>query len=145
MAAPLTNAKVGTGRSMIAAYAAWPARATCSACARSRSIGTPVRSAPTAKMNGLPVMATAWISPASARVRSVSTVACSPAMVAGPKVLGLVWSNPLSRVSRAIVPAPPGRATSWTGVCVTTSSGSAAARVRASVAVFSVIAQRSLP
>jgi hypothetical protein len=40
---------------------------------------------------------------------------------ASPKVFGLVWSKPLSRVIRAIVPAPPGRVTSWTRALVTTS------------------------
>ena len=43
-------------------------------------------------------------------------------MVCGPKVLGLVWSNPLSSVTSASVPASPGSATSRTGVWVTTSS-----------------------
>ncbi len=57
MAAPLTNAKVGTGRSAKAAYAAWPARAISSAWSRDPMNGTPVRSAPTAKTNGLPVTA----------------------------------------------------------------------------------------
>ena len=38
MAAPLTKAKVGTGRSMIAANAAWPARAMARACSRSRHV-----------------------------------------------------------------------------------------------------------
>src|SRR6478672_9695739 len=57
MAAPLTNANVGTGRSEKAAYAAWPARAISSAWSREPMYGTPVRSAPTAKMNGFPVTA----------------------------------------------------------------------------------------
>ncbi|OPZ51813.1 MAG: hypothetical protein BWY91_02576 [bacterium ADurb.BinA028] len=105
MAAPLMNAKVGTGRSMRVAYAACPARAIASACSRWVTLGTPERSAPTAKMNGLPVRPTAWISPASARARKPSKQACNPAMLAGPKVLGLVWSKPLSRVTSAIVPA----------------------------------------
>jgi len=121
MAAPLTKAKVGTGRSMIEAKARWPACAISSAWSRAVTWPTPVRSAPTAKMNGLPVMPTAWISPASARRASSSTTACRPAIVCGPKVFGLVWSWPLSRVTRASVPAPPGRTTSWAMARVTTS------------------------
>ena len=87
---------------------------------------TPLRSAPTAKTNGFPVIPTAWISPASARTCRRPAAASSPAMPAGPKVFGFVWSTPLSRVSRAMVPAPPGSVTSWTSDWVTTSSGKAA-------------------
>ena len=63
-------------------------------------------------------------------------------MLAGPKVLGLVWSNPLSKVTRAIVPAVPGMATSRTRALVTTSSGNNAAKSTAAV-VVSLMAQAS--
>ncbi len=43
----------------MAANAVWPARATSSACSRLVACATALRSAPTAKMNGLPVMPTA--------------------------------------------------------------------------------------
>ena len=91
-----------------------------------RSRPTPLRSAPTAKMNGLPVTPTAAISPRWARPATASRAPLSSSRPAGPNVLGLVWSKPLSRVIRASVPAPSGRSTSRTYACVTTSSGNRA-------------------
>lgn len=73
------------------------------ACSRSVIFGTPLRSAPTAKMNGLPVIATATMSVRAAAASIASPRLSSPA---GPKVLGLVWSWPLSRVIRTALPAP---------------------------------------
>src|SRR6478609_7217259 len=86
-------------------------------------------------MNGLPVTATATISPASARSRRRPIVSVRPAIDGGPNVLGLVWSKPLSSVMRASVPAPPGSATSCTRLCVTTSVAKSAAVVAFSVVV----------
>ena len=64
-----------------------------------------VRSAPAARMNGLPVTAIASIvSSASAASIAVSSASSE----AGPKVLGLVWSSPLSRVIRPMVRARQG-------------------------------------
>ena len=59
-----------------------------------------VRSAPAARMNGLPVTASASIVVVGQRRvdRRVERE-----QRAGPKVLGLVWSSPLSRVIRPIV------------------------------------------
>ena len=76
-----------------------------------------VRSAPAARMNGLPVTARASIvSSASA----ASMEALSSRSEAGPKVLGLVWSSPLSRVIRPMV--APGRETLRSGALVTRSA-----------------------
>lgn len=74
-----------------------------SASSRAAISGAPLRSAPTAKMNGLPVTPTAAMSVRAATESSASPSARSPA---GPNVLGLVWSRPLSSVMSAIVPAP---------------------------------------
>ena len=74
-----------------------------SASSRAPISGAPLRSAPTAKMNGLPVTPTAAMSVRAATLSSASPRASSPA---GPNVLGRVWSRPLSSVMRAIVPAP---------------------------------------
>ena len=101
-AAPLTKANDGTGRPRRAC------RTSRGPAGRSRApgrAGSPWarRSGrrPTAKMNGLPVTPTPTISPASARACSRSSASPSAASVAGPKVLGLVWSTPLSRVISA--------------------------------------------
>ncbi len=72
-------------------------------------------------MNGLPVMATPSISPASARVRCASMTPSSSSRVTGPRVFGRVWSRPLSRVMSAIV-RPLAIVTSLTYERVTTSS-----------------------
>src|SRR5665647_1881521 len=123
MAAPLTNANVGMGNVRSCSNVVCPSCPMASACSRLVTFGTPVRSAPTAKMNGLPVRPTPTISPASARTRSVSSTVDRPARVAGPKVLGLVWSKPLSSVISTNVPAPCGRAMSRASALVMTSSG----------------------
>ncbi len=70
-----------------------------------------VRSAPAARMNGLPVTPIAVIV-SSASASSIAALSASSER--GPNVLGLVWSSPLSRVMRPIVAAVPstgGRAT----------------------------------
>jgi hypothetical protein len=54
---------------MIVANAACPARAMLHGLLAVGHVGDADRSAPTAKMNGLPVMPTAWISPAWARAQ----------------------------------------------------------------------------
>jgi len=77
-----------------------------SASSRVRISAAPVRSAPAAKMNGLPVTPTATISPRSARAATASSASRSASSPAGPNVFGRVWSRPLSSVMSAIVPAP---------------------------------------
>ena len=52
-------------------------------------------------MNGLPVMPTPMISPAAASFSTWSSAASRLASDCGPKVVGLVWSKPLSRVISA--------------------------------------------
>jgi hypothetical protein len=56
--------------------------------------GMPVMSAPTQKMNGLPVTAMKAGSASVAAVIAASSERRPP----GPKLLGLVWSKPLSSV-----------------------------------------------
>ena len=72
-------------------------------------------------MNGLPVTATASISPAAARAASSSRVFAYSSRLAAPSVFGRVWSRPLSSVMSARV-LPEGRGMSRTYECVTTSS-----------------------
>src|SRR5690242_18069834 len=55
MAAPLTKANVGTPASSSRRNTRWPVSAISRASAAEAIDGTPERSAPTAKMNGLPV------------------------------------------------------------------------------------------
>ena len=89
-ARPLTNAKLGTPR-----LESLP-RTWCPRCAMSRAFSAVVsseiceRSAPAAKMYGFPVIATASISPAPARVRRRSSTDPSSVSVFGPSVFGLV-------------------------------------------------------
>ena len=97
----------------------WPVRPMATAWPRSVSRGTPVRSAPTAKMNGLPVTQIA-ATPDMARASSIAFLNSSSPP--GPKVFGLVWSKPLSNVMTAAVPAPNGRSTVRSLAWVTTSS-----------------------
>jgi hypothetical protein len=73
------------------------------ASSRAAISGAPLRSAPTAKMNGLPVTPTAAMSVRAATSSSASFRESSPA---GPNVFGRVWSRPLSSVMSAIVPEP---------------------------------------
>ena len=81
-----------------------------SASSREPISAAPVRSAPTAKMNGFPVTPTAVMrrSPASGEVRAATESSASRSEIspAGPNVLGRVWSYPLSSVMSAMVPAP---------------------------------------
>ena len=129
-AAPFTNANDGTLSSPSRRNTACPSRAMVSASSRAAISGAPLRSAPTAKMNGLPVTPTAAIvGPRAATASSASFSASSPA---GPNVLGRVWSRPLSSVMSAIVPAPSGSSTSRTSALVTTSSGNSEVRSDAS-------------
>ena len=85
-------------------------RAMASASSRAAISEAPLRSAPAAKMNGLPVTPTATIrcSPASgvALAATASSASRSASSPAGPNVFGRVWSRPLSSVMSAIVPAP---------------------------------------
>jgi hypothetical protein len=76
-------------------------------------------------MNGLPVIATASISPAVARAFNSSSVFAYSSSEAGPSVFGRVWSRPLSRVTSARV-LPPESGMSRTNECVTTSSSESA-------------------
>ena len=78
--------------------------------ARSRDVGARCRdrSAPAARMNGLPVMPTAWISPAAARApQPVERGRRARRASAARSVFGRVWSRPLSSVTRAST-LPPG-------------------------------------
>ncbi len=103
---------------------AWPSSATV----RTASGPPPwieVRSAPAARMNGLPVTAIASMA-SSARAASIASFSASSE--AGPNVLGLVWSSPLSRVIRPIV--APGSETVRRCACVTRSASDTIARAR---------------
>src|SRR6185437_996977 len=93
-----------------------------SAAAAAIAAAAPSRSAPAARMNGLPVTPTAAISPAAARAATASTAAFSDISPRAPNVEGRVWSFPLSKVIKASVPVP--RSTSRTCAWVTISSGS---------------------
>src|SRR5690242_9703779 len=128
-AAPFTNANDGTLSSPSRRNTACPSRAMVRASSRAAISGAPLRSAPTAKMNGLPVTPTAAMSVRAATASSASFSDCSPA---GPNVFGRVWSRPLSSVMSAIVPAPSGSSTSRTSALVTTSSGNSEVRSDAS-------------
>ena len=119
MAAPLMNANDGTCSSPNRRNTWWPREAIALASSRVAILAAPFRSAPTAKMNGLPTRPTATM---SVRAATASRVAFSSIRPWAPKVLGLVWSKPLSSVIRAIVPAPYGSSTSRTRALVTTSS-----------------------
>ncbi len=123
----------GTGSSPSRRKTAWPSAPM--PAARSRATAgsipgaviaapAPSRSAPAARMNGLPVTPTAAISPAAARAATASRAALSDSSPCGPNVLGLVWSWPLSRVISASMPTAP-RSTSRTMARVTTSPGKA--------------------
>src|SRR5690554_5466925 len=79
------------------------------------------RSAPAMRKYGLPVMAKASISPFLARSACTSKAARSSSKLLGPKVVGFLWSRPLSKVSNASV-LPLGKATSLTKEWVTVSS-----------------------
>jgi hypothetical protein len=78
----------------------------------------PVMSAPTQKMYGLPVTAMNAGLPASAVSMADSRLARPP----GPRVFGLVWSNPLSNVISAAGRSSPGTLTLRSNAFVTTSS-----------------------
>jgi hypothetical protein len=115
----LTNANVGTDASLSRRNTRWPVSAISRALAASVTEGTPERSAPTAKTNGLPV--TAMAAGAGVCAAISSSAASSDASPPGPKVDGRVWSCPLSRVTRAISPARPGTRRYRTFAAVTTS------------------------
>ena len=93
-AAPFTNANDGTPSSPNRRNTACPSRAMASASSRAATSGAPLRSAPTAKMNGLPVTPTATIrcSPASgvARAATASSASRNASSPAGPNVFGRV-------------------------------------------------------
>ncbi len=84
-----------------------------------------VRSAPAARMNGLPVTAIASIE-SSASAASIAVLSAS--REPGPNVLGLVWSSPLSRVIRPML--APGRLTVRRCACVTRSASDTIAAAR---------------
>ena len=86
----MTNANVGIDESFSRRKTRCPASATSRACAASVIDGTPDRSAPTAKMNGLPVTPIAAGAGECAAISS--SAASSEAMPPGPKVDGRVWS-----------------------------------------------------
>ena len=102
----MTKANVGTDESFSRRNTRCPVSAISRACAASVTDGTPERSAPTAKMNGLPVtpIATGAGEWAAISSRAASSEASPP----GPNVDGRVWSCPLSRVISANSPARPG-------------------------------------
>ena len=100
------------------------------ACSRVVTYGRPVRSAPTAKTNGLPVTAAATISPESASARTSSSASPSARSPPGPKVFGLRWSRPLSSVISAARPASNGRSSRRTFAAVTISVVGAGALMR---------------
>ena len=105
--APLTKAKVGIRRSpQPAEHPVARAPRTPRRSARSATDPTWDRSAPAAKMNGLPVTAMAS-GPASIAVLIAASRLARPS---GPRVFGRVWSRPLSRVISATVTDPPGAA-----------------------------------
>ncbi len=103
--------------------------------------GTPLRSAPTAKMNGLPVTPTAAM---SSRPAIVSMAAFSSARPLGPNVLGLVWSWPLSSVMSASARAVGECYVPYTRVCddLVREDFSKAAHLLSSQLAFS---QRTVP
>ncbi len=119
-ARPFTNANDGTPSSLSFPSTLWPSWAISRALSREPTLLMSERSAPAAMMYCLPVMPTAWISPAAARALRPSSVAPSSVRVAGPRVFGRVWSRPLSSVIRART-LPEARRMSRTGECVTTS------------------------
>src|SRR5580693_8065121 len=133
------KANDGTGSSPSRRKTAWPSEAMPSARSRAAAGSTPApaiaaaapsRSAPAARMNGLPVTPTAAISPAAARASAASSAAFSDSSPCGPKVFGLVWSCPLSSVISASTPALGPRSTSRTIALVTTSPGKLSAEGR---------------
>jgi hypothetical protein len=115
----LTKANVGTDVSFSRRNTRWPVAAISRAVAASVTDGTPERSAPTAKMKGLPV--TPIATGAGERAAMSSRAASSEASPPGPNVDGRVWSCPLSRVISANSPDSPGRLRNRTRARVTTS------------------------
>ncbi len=107
-------------------------------CPGEESLVTADKSAPAIRKCGLPVMASAWISPALARSAWVSSAARSSISPLGPSVVGLRWSSPLSKVSRAST-LPLGRATSETSEWVTVSSCMSSAMAEKSCEVVAVM------
>ena len=87
IAAPLMNANVGTLQFAEPIEDPMAFLACCRACARSVACGTAVRSAPTAKMNGLPVRQTAARSVRAEISSSASSMDFNPP---GPNEFGLV-------------------------------------------------------
>src|SRR4051794_16452059 len=98
--APLIAATVGNGSALIRPKSSCPARLPSSASSRVAP-GNSVMSAPAAKTNGLPVITRPSQSPFSSSGSSRS----SDSSAARPKKVGLVWSSPLSIVTRASEPA----------------------------------------
>ena len=120
------NVNDGTPSSPSLPKTMWPSWPIFSAMSRLGISPTFERSAPAARKYGLPVIATAWISPAAARACSSSSRSPSSSIVTGPSVDGRVWSRSLSSVMSAST-RPDGRRMSRTYECVTTSSSANAA------------------
>ncbi len=131
-ARPLTKAKEGTPSSPSDPSTLCPSCATRRALSFEPTRVMSERSAPAARMYCLPVMPTAWISPAPARALRLASVAPSSVSVAGPSVLGRVWSRPLSSVMSARI-LPEGRVMSRTREWVTTSPSASAVRGEKSI------------
>ena len=127
-ATPLTKANVGTPASFSRRNTRCPASAISRAAAASVTDGTPERSAPTAKMNGLPVTPIATGAGEWAAISS--SAASSDAIPPGPKVDGRVWSWPLSIVISANSPDSPGSDRNRTNARVTTSFSNTAVTCR---------------
>jgi hypothetical protein len=89
----LTKPKDGLPPSTSLRKTPWPIFAITSASSRP-AILTDDRSAPAARMNGLPVTP---IAATSSRDRASSSAVLSAARLLGPNVFGRVWSSPLSR------------------------------------------------
>ena len=104
----MTNANVGMPDVPQPAEHPVPERAEGRGAARGRRrMPSWDRSAPTAKMNGLPVTAMA----SGAASMAVLIAASRLASPSGPRVDGRVWSRPLSRVISATRMEPPGAVT----------------------------------
>ena len=115
----MTKANVGIDDSFSRRNTRCPASATSRAWAASVRWPNPERSAPTAKMNGLPV--TPIAAGAGERAAISSRAASSEASPPGPNVDGRVWSCPLSMVISANSPDRPGSGRYRTKARVTTS------------------------
>ena len=120
-AKPFTNANVGLELSPSLRKTSWPSFPIARACSRSFKNDRAERSAPAAKINGFPVIAIAIDELASATL----IASFKEASDCGPKVLGRLWSIPLSKVISEMLPLCPNsvKSISLTWAAVITSSG----------------------